>query len=492
MASVGSACGGFLLEWCLLAFGALALTCAASAAAESVVYPAPKGASLSEDYNVTVAGKRVDVYAAPVWQPTYAPSFGGPYSFAYFDFSGSVEVRVTSNKRSLEKLAILPASRGVRPRVVGNTMSFTLDRPCQLSIEPDGKNGPLLLFANPMETAPPDPKDPNVRYFGPGVHKPGAIELRSGQTLYIAGGAVVKGGVRARGENICIRGRGILDGLDWARFRGPSGNPIELLGCDNVSVEGIIVKDSWTWTFRMVACRNVTVRNFKIISSRCENNDGFDICNSRNVTIEDSFVRTDDDCIVPIGLDDQARRPVEDLLVQRCVLWTDRAHIWRVGFRGQGKALRRMVFRDIDVIHFCDAYGNGYGGPMMVSIQPAEGILVEDVLFENIRVHGEGQKVLIEVRPYAIPNLVRRNVPGRVKGVVFKDITVYGDAGDDLGKIIVNGPDAEHPVENVRFENVRRYGQVVTKDSPEVEVTGFVRGIEFVGPYRRDAASQSE
>ena len=74
-----------------------------------VTYPAPKGAALSDQYIVKVNGKPVDVYIAPVWEPGYVKSFGGPYSFAYFDCSGSVTVEVESRKSLKQR----PHSSGV-------------------------------------------------------------------------------------------------------------------------------------------------------------------------------------------------------------------------------------------------------------------------------------------------------------------------------------------------------------------------------------------
>ncbi len=435
-----------------------AVVCPRMAPAAAVVYPAPQGANLSEDYTVSVDGKPVDVYIAPTWQPTYAPPFGGPYSLAYFDMDGAVEVRITSNKRPLDKLVILPMSRGIEPKMEGNTMTFTVNRPCQLSIEPAGKFGPLLLFANPPERNRPDRNDPNVRYFGPGMHKPGAIELTDGQSVYIAGGAIVKGG-----------------------FKGPTSTPIGVDRSRNVLVEGIILKDSWSWTFNIVASQNVTARNVKIVSSRCENNDGIDICNSQQVLIEDCFIRTDDDSITPKGM--SGNLPVENVIVQRCVLWTDRAHVWRFGAECRAEAFRNIISRDIDVIHFPEAYGDGYGGPKMITLQPAEDMPMENIVFENIRIHGEGQKVLIEVRPYATM-WARRKTPGSARNVLFRNITVYGQTSGPLGKILVSAPDAEHEVRNVRFENVVRYGQITLADSPEVQVEGFVHGVEFIAPAK--------
>ena len=69
--------------------------------------------------------------------------------------AGQVEVRVTS-KRLLTETVIRPVAAGVQAKVVDDhTLTFRLDRPRKLSIEPDGRSGPLLLFANPMQKAPP-------------------------------------------------------------------------------------------------------------------------------------------------------------------------------------------------------------------------------------------------------------------------------------------------------------------------------------------------
>ena len=50
----------------------------------------------------------------------------------------------------------------VVPRVTGDFLEFTLDKPQDLSIEPNGPNSPLLLFTNPPEENTPNAGDPNV------------------------------------------------------------------------------------------------------------------------------------------------------------------------------------------------------------------------------------------------------------------------------------------------------------------------------------------
>jgi len=185
--------------------------------AKIVTYPAPAGEVSSSDYQVQVADRKIDTYMARVLDPPFAENYdyGGPYSFANFDMSGSVVVRIAS-KRSLRNVVIRPQSYGIKPTLVDDhTLTLTLEKPLKLSVEPDGKNGPLLLFANPIETDAPKAGDENIVYFGPGVHKPEKIVLESNQILYLAGGAVVKAEVLVKGTNIRICGRGILDGSDW-------------------------------------------------------------------------------------------------------------------------------------------------------------------------------------------------------------------------------------------------------------------------------------
>ena len=91
---------------------------------------------------------------------------GRSYSLGYFDFSGEVTVKVTSLNKPLDNLIIRSLSSGFIPEINGNTLTFTVNEPCQLSIEL------LLIFANPLEMDAPDTEDENVIYYGPGIHKP--------------------------------------------------------------------------------------------------------------------------------------------------------------------------------------------------------------------------------------------------------------------------------------------------------------------------------
>ena len=349
-----------------------------------VTYPAPAGETLSTDYQVQAGGQKVDVYTARVLDPPFAGKeydYGGPYSFANFDMSGPVTVRITS-PRSLRNTVIRPQSAAVRMTVDDeHTLSLMLDRPCKISVEPDGKKGPLLLFANPLETSAPKEGDPNVVYFGPGVHKPEKIVLHSDQTLYLAGGAVVKAEVLAEGSNIRICGRGILDGSDWEWRKGPIGNLIAIRNSSDVEVNGITLRGSSHWTIVPKSSQRVTIRNVKICNSRVQNDDGINPCNSQDVLITDCFIRSDDDCVALKGLDfSGSNSNVERITVENSTLWCDRARIFLLGHESRAQFMRTVTLRNLDIIHFTMT---------AFLLEPGEDMHLEDITAEDIRIHGE-------------------------------------------------------------------------------------------------------
>jgi hypothetical protein len=440
--------------------------------AEVRVYPAPGGITMSGDYIVKVGGQTCPVYrgTGPI-----------PYSFASFDFSGSAPVEITSVARSLSSVVVRPASKGIVPTVTGNVMKFTVTKNyTHLSIEPSAKVGALLLFANPIDV-PPALNTPGLRYFGPGLHKPNMINLTSGQTLYLAGGAVVQAGVYANGSNITIRGRGILDGLPWPASRGPqpSGGTTAMIRadrCTDLTVEGIIAKDAWHSTVNNLACVKATYTNFKIVGNRSDTvPDGFHDYQSQWVTIADSFIRCDDDCIAPIV--QWSSNPVAaHYRVTRCSLWTDRANIWRIGsgWQGLGVASAPMndfVFTDIDVLHY-DSYFGDIQNPVAV-LAGNRDQAVNNIHFDNIRINREGQSELWHVIP-----TVNTNRP--ITDCTFKNIFVTGNAGSGLGAIRVSGPDAQSYVNNITFQNFVRHGQVTQRTSAQVIIGGNTSNIFFI------------
>jgi len=444
---------------------------AATSTAKIVTYPVPAGEVSSNDYQVQVADQKIDTYMARVLDPPFAGKrwdYGGPYSFANFDMSGSVVVRITS-KRSLRNVVIRPQSYGIKPTLENdNTISFTLERPLKISVEPDGRKGPLLLFANPIETDSYKPGDKNVVYFGPGVHKPEKIVLGSNQTLYIAGGAVVKAEVLVKGANIRICGRGILDGSDWQWRTGPVGNLIAIRNSTDVEINGITLRGSSHWTIVPKNSKRITVRNVKLCNSRVQNDDGINPCNSQDVLITDCFIRSDDDCIALKGLDfSAASSNVERITVENSTLWCDRARIFLLGHESRAAFMRNITIRNLDIIHFTMT-------PFL--LEPGEDMRLEDITIEDIRMHGEGQREFIRLRP-VVNQYMRKKVPGFIRNVLFKNITLDGQPGDYL--VQIHGADAEHNVGDVTFENVSIAGEKLKKESSRMRIGKHTENLKF-------------
>jgi hypothetical protein len=438
---------------------------------EVIAYPAPAGEVVSTDYQVQAAGQKVDVYSARVLDPPFASKeydYGGPYSFANFDMAGPITAQIVS-ERSLRSTVIRPQSAPVRMTVVDDhTLSLTLDKPCKISIEPDGRKGPLLLFANPPETDAPRPGDPNVVYFGPGMHKPEKIVLHNHQTLYLAGGAVVKAEVLAEGSNIHIGGRGILDGSDWPWRQGPIGNLIAIRNSADVEVRDITLRGSAHWTIVPKDSRHITIRNVKICNSRVQNDDGINPCNSQDVRITDCFIRTDDDCVALKGLDfNGPNSNVERITVENSVLWCDRARIFLLGHESRAGFMRGVTLRNLDIIHFAMT-------PFL--LEPGEDMHLEEVAIEDVRVHGEGQREFIRLRP-VVNQYMHKKVPGFIREVRFRNVTLEGRPGDYL--VQIEGADAEHNVSDVTFENVSILGEVLTEGSNRLKIGEHTKDIRF-------------
>jgi len=440
--------------------------------ADVVIYPAPDGERLSTDYTVLANGKQVDVYTARVQDPPWDKTkldHGGTYSFASFDMQGSVEIKIRSLNRSVRGTIVRPLSFGIKPVMVSDSeMSITLDAPCKFSVELDGKNKPLLIFANPMEDDIPDKNDENVIYYGPGIYKPRLIALKDNQILYIAGGAVVKGAVVVAGDNTKICGRGIIDGSDWEWSKGPAWNLIPIFG-DNVVLEDIIVRGSPTWTIVPQHCKNILIKNVKICNGRAQNDDGINPVNAQDVMIDDCFIRTDDDCIALKGMEyrDKKDNNVERITVKNSILWCDRARVTLLGHESRAHYMRDILYRNIDIVHF-------YMVPFL--LEPGEDMRLQNVSFENIRLHGEGQDELVRLRP-VVNKYMYKQVPGFISDIHFKDIRVTGQGGTYAFQLF--GKDARHIIENVTFENILINGQRVKENSVNIQSDEYVKKFRF-------------
>lgn len=423
-------------------------------------------------FAVTAGGQAVAVQeiAAPVH--TLTGEDAQPYWYAQFDAPGPVEVRVKAGA-GVDNLQVLPKKAAVKTRrTAPDEVAFTLTPPCQVAVEPNGRHRALILAANLPETDVPDPKDPNVVWVGPGRHRRN-LTLSGNQTLYLAPGAVVEGNISGVGTNMVVRGRGAVNGLCWGHYKGPGGHVVHLEG-SRITVRDIALIGAWGWCLVFDKADNVLVDNVKILGGHVLNDDGIDVCRSSNVTIRNSFIRAQDDTIAP-------KWWCEDLRVEKCILWTDVANAFRVGYEctpENGRGFRNHLYRDIDVLHLTlrKTVPETYWANCVIFIQPSNETVFENLLFDDIRFDSiERGDIFLNVKTMAIEgNWNTSKEAGRLRGCILRNIRLAHPFGEETMRVHLEAKDPAHPIEGVVFEDVTGSGRVTAiRAAPPAPRTGM-------------------
>ena len=414
----------------------------------------PRNLLPSTACRVLVEGVELKVVDATVnHQRTWAanPILTGSVPFGIFDMSGPVTVEVLLPEKA-ESALVRPLSLGIHPHVSGNSIRFVLQTPGPVTVEWDGdyKNA-LHLFAQPVESDVPDREDPDVLYFGPGLHDVGVLEPDSGQTVYLAGGSVLLGAIQAEGkQDITVRGRGILSGKGYDRWKD-SIVPLNFNNCDNITIEGITVIEPAAWVLNLYKSRQVQVRGVNIIGW-VSNSDGITIQSCENVQVSGCFVRSWDDSLVVKGYDGDVR----GIHFKDCVLWTDLAQSCEVGYETRAAVMEDIRFENITVLH-------NFHKPAM-SVHNSDHALVRDVLFRNITVEdaqmgeGDGARLLIELTTTK-SQWSKTADRGRIRDVRFEGIRVL--SGKDCS-IRIFSFSRESNIDDIFFSDLEILGRRIT------------------------------
>ena len=489
------------------------------------IYPFPAGAPENHRYDVYVNKERVTAHEARVSAMPFNRHWPGHQRtldqtelipFVSFEMTESTEVRVIAHA-DFDSALVRPSFKNIKPLCRGREITFTIPKPGQYSLEIDGSQGALLLFANPPASYHVSENDENTLYFGPGIHHPGTIELRSGQTVYLHEGAVVYGQLHAvDAENIRILGRGILDhswiDAEEACRRADENNvnidpirpsPICLRYCRNVIIEGITVRDPAFLAVRPIACENVEIDNVKIIGCWRYNSDGIDFINSSHSRVRNCFVRSFDDSLCLKGFfflnqgemfhNGQCHAVMDDVVYENCIVWNDWGKALEVGIDLCAMEVKNCAFRNCDIIH-CH-------GSACMDVSNVDYAHVHDIAFENIRVEYDPviQQPAIQnnddevfrwnpVSPY-LPLLFcltikysvysfGGTVRGRIGNIDFKDIDV---AAPHVPPSSFQGYDEEHKIEQVRINGLKFNGRSIdSAENAGISIGGYVDDVTVV------------
>ena len=409
-----------------------------------VCYTYPRISPKSVEYKVRVNNKEVFVYNTSA----------GP--FAAFACDGPVQIEVEM-PGTTKTVTVNPLKYGIKTTLNNNRICFSLPKAMSVVVEVDGMPQ-LFIYANSIESNKPSISDSNVKYFKAGqVYEVGDLQLKSNETLYIEGGAVVRGRIRATSaQNVKITGSGILDGGFYYESKDERRS-IVFEDCQNSVIENIIMIEPSSWMIVLGLCENITVRNVKELGSVIST-DGADIIGSKHIRIENCIFRNGDDCIAIKSLYINKKdatmdysKDVEDVEINSCVF---------LAYRGGtaleiGHELRTASIKNIRFIN-CDVLGvHGFGG--IFGIHNADRATVSDVLYENIRVEHHYNK-LIDLK--IIKSMYGRDMErGQVRDVVFKNIDVtISKYNPGYSMSLIGGFDAKHTIQNVTFDNFKLNG----------------------------------
>ena len=426
-------------------------------------------------------------------------------SFGLFELSSSVDVEIHTDF-DIRWVDIRPKSRKILP-IVGadhTSLRFRVKEPGAVTVEFNDDLGHVVhLFAYAPQKDAPQPGTPNVLYFGPGIHEAGLIDLHDGETLYLAPGAWVKANIRSIGtKDVVIRGRGILDGSDVEKERAGDRSPgshnmIYLEHTQNAKIEGITIFNSVNWTVFVRSSTGTRIDGVNILNpSNNYGNDGFDIVSSSDVVVENTFVRTNDDCVVVKNMDDVE---VSDVLVRHSIFWNmpTGGNGIETGFELRNHPVHDLRFEDIDLIHV--QRGSA------ISIHNGDSAVVENITFDNIRVEDVRRK-LIDIaivyaqygadRPKDEQENRRRidrggawdgiltytpeqkpaisDLRGHIRNITIKNVNVIEGS---LPYSVIAGFDDEHAIDGVSIEGLQYRGRHIRNAGECKLVTQYARGV---------------
>ncbi len=364
-----------------------------------------------------------------------------------------------------DETALFAALREFRVFAAGGTANLALTR---------AVGGGLPTFAHATD-GNPDTEYTTRRHYGNWHAGESFFVAKHGTTLYLAGGAVLRGSICAdEVDDVTVRGRGILDCRrlthrdQWCEGRAPA---IWLVNGNRPVIEGVTIVDAVSWGVLINWSRNGVVRNLNMINNKV-NGDGIHVSGSSGALVEGVFVRSPDDLLVSYHFG----APSSGLVARHCVFWADMVQTLLVGMGGGGD-IRDYLFHDIDVVN-----SRGYpGAPLftgVIKLWANQNCTISNIEFRDIRIdpfqHPEDACVF-QIRndsrerkdfmgpPAGIPG-------GEIRNLIFRDI-VYRGSGENPSLILAD----REPIHGLLFTRYTRGGRCVERfEDANVKVSGPV------------------
>ena len=322
-------------------------------------------------------------------------------------------------------------------------ITFDLENPQNLTfiVSGDYTGRVLHLFANPFEKDIVS-KSSDVIYFGPGFHEINpegdrTLHLKSNQTMYVAGGAFIKGFVDIQdAKNVRICGRGII--AQFPDMKRQLGTYIR--NSENVTVEGVILnRNRDHWTGLIYQSKKVHIEDLKVVSPTIWSTDGFNIANSSDIIFDNCFFRAGDDNIAIKGLGDnfshssttlnpQDFLPNRNISISNCIFWSDNNNAVVLGQETLTSGYENILIKDCNVLFVRD------DEPIKaaLAIISLHGTNFRNITFENITVGPCGQLITAFYTEEVFRIKGSQKWQGTMQNIHFKNITTSGPGSKQI------------------------------------------------------------
>ena len=416
-------------------------------------------------------------------QPIELHPFPGG-QFGIFEVCKPAEVMIHAG-RSISGVVVRPLSANVNASILPNHQDFhiTARDSTPLTIEVNGDITNVIHFF-PYACGEERPSSLSVKYFGPGVTNAGVIQLSSGDIVYLAPGAWVKGVIRARyAYNISILGAGVLDATNFDDpHAGPYGGDyaIYLQNCPHARIHGITVFNSHNWTMHLRQSDYAQIDHFNVLNPGAWNgDDGIDLVSSSHAVVSHVFLRTNDD---GIAVKNTANMDTSDIQVSNAVIWNMArgGNGLELGYETGTQSIHDIRFSDIDLIHV------EHGAA--ISIHNSASSTVQNITYTNVRVESVRNRLLDFAIFYSAysPDRLRDIAPnaGRPTGGLWDGMQAYPPSNQEevsqgrghinhvtvqnlqvlagpLPPSFIEGFDTAHQVDSVHISKLSIQGQLL-------------------------------
>jgi polygalacturonase len=273
------------------------------------------------------------------------------------------------------------------------------------------------------------------------------------EQVSICGGGIIDG------NGVAFMGRELDDSYELKPFNlvDPRPHLLTLIGCKDVRIHDLTIRNSAYWTLHLVGCNNAVINGITLLNSiKVRNSDGIDLDHSKNVRISDCYIESGDDCICLKNRREYYEfGACENITVSNCIMTSSSCAI-KIGSENMDRISHV-------VINNCIIKNSNRG----LGIQNRDEGTISDVVFSDIIVSSHlfsdvwwGKAEHIYVTAYRrantnnkdagwrLPKGQKEGRVGEVKNIWFSNIKCQSENG-----AYISG-EAVDKISNIYFDNV--------------------------------------